>query len=135
MKTFAIATWMLLMLAAALPAQNPLSLTSGSVTGSLSATGSVTLQVNALTAGAAWQITGTFSGTVTFEGSVDGTNFVTLAVVPVGTTRTLTGTATAAGVWQMNTTGFTLVRARVSTYTSGTFVITGRRSAGPPPAQ
>jgi len=127
----------LVLVALALPAmaQNPLTLTAGSATGSLAATGSVTLAINALASAAAWQLTGTFSGTVTFEGTVDGTTWVAVAVVPVGGTRTLTTTATAAGVWQMNVAGFASARARVSTYTSGTFVITGKRAAGPSPAQ
>lgn len=136
-KTFSIAVVVALLVLMAGPAmaQNPLTLTAWTVTGTLGATGSVVLPINALTSAAAWQITGTFSGTVTFEATVDGTNYVAVAVVPVGGTRTLTTTVTAPGVWQMNVAGYTSARARCSTYTSGSIVITGKRSAGPPPAQ
>lgn len=71
----------------------------------------------------AYQLTGTFSGTVTFEGSVDGTNYVAIAAEPIGGGSSVT-TATAAGIWRVRAGGLHSVRARVSTYTSGTFVIT-----------
>lgn len=114
---------------------NQLIQTSGSALGTLTATGSVVLPINALVSAATWQINGTFSGTVVFEATVDGTNYVATAVVPVGASRTLTTTATAPGTWQMNTAGFTAVRVRCSSYASGSIVIVGKRNAGPPPAQ
>ncbi len=95
----------------------------------------VVVPMNALANSETWQITGTFTGTVTFEATVDGTNWVAASVVPVGATRTLTTTATAAGVWQMNTTGFAYVRVRCSAFTSGTIVVTGKRAGAVPPAQ
>lgn len=133
----------LLLLVAPAIAQNTLGLTAWQVTGSLTAQTSTTcgattcvvMPVNAIVTGVGWQITGTFSGTVTFEGSVDGVNYVATAVVPVGATRTLTTTATAAGVWQQNVTGYSYARVRCSAFTSGTIVVTGKRSSGPPPAQ
>jgi hypothetical protein len=134
-SSIGMAVLLVLALALTAAAQNPLALTAGSASGSLSATGSVTLPVNALNGSAAWQLTGTFSGTVTFEATVDGTNWVAAAVVPIGATRTLTTTATAAGLWQQNVSGLAAVRVRVSTYTSGTFVITGKRSSGTAPVQ
>jgi hypothetical protein len=68
---------------------------------------------------AAIQLTGTFVGTVTFETTVDGTNWVTVSVTPSNSVTTVTS-ATAPGVWFVQITGFAGVRARVSAYTSGT---------------
>ncbi len=75
----------------------------------------------------AFQLTGTFSGTVTFEGTIDGTNWVATQVFPVGSSTGAT-TATAAGIWRMNATGLKSCRARCSTYTSGTVVVTANTS-------
>jgi hypothetical protein len=112
---------------------------SGSLTAQTSSTcGStscVVLPLNAAVNSAAWQISGTFVGTVTFEGTVDGTNWVATAVVPVGATRTLATTATAAGAWQQNVAGLAGVRARCSAFTSGTIAVIVKRGAGAPPAQ
>ena len=71
------------------------------------------------------QVTGTWTGTLTFEVSVDGTNFVTLGVTPTAGGAVVT-TATANGAWTVQNGGYTTVRARFSTPTSGTPVITLR---------
>lgn len=91
-------------------------------TGSLTATGSVTLNVSS-NASLAVQITGTWVGTVTFEGSVDGVTYQTITVTPTNTTTGVT-TTTANGVWTGSVGGLKSARARVSAYTSGTVVIT-----------
>jgi hypothetical protein len=102
------------------------SLTS---TGSLTASAqAVTVPLSAEVGAIAWQVTGTFTATVTFEVTVDGTNWVAAAVVPPAATPTRTTTATAAGIWQMNVSGYLSARARCSAYTSGTIVVTARRS-------
>lgn len=65
-----------------------------------------------------FQVTGTFSLTITFSGTVDGVTWV-----PVMVLRTLTGTeavfTTVPNVVLMNATGFTQVRLQVTAYTSG----------------
>lgn len=68
------------------------------------------------------QISGTFSGTLTFEQSIDTTTFVTWAVYPNGSTTAVT-TATAAGVWVGPTNGMRQIRVRFSSYTSGSATI------------
>lgn len=78
-------------------------------------------------AGVAFQLQGTFSGTASFEGTVDGGTWVALSVTPTNSTTTVT-TATAAGVWYAGVGGLISVRVRVSTYSSGT-VIANIRSA------
>lgn len=69
------------------------------------------------------QIQGTFVGTVSFEGSVDGATFVALGLTPIGTTTPATS-ATTTGVWSgVNVGGLAQVRARMSAYTSGTAIV------------
>ena len=77
----------------------------------------VSLDVTA--AGAvALQLPGTWVGTVSFEGSVDGGTFVALNLVPSNSTVAATSSA-ANGVWSGNVGGYRIVRARMSAYTSG----------------
>jgi hypothetical protein len=74
---------------------------------------------------------GTWSGTVTFEVSVDGTNWVSYELYPSTdlTATALTATATADGVFFGKSNGFAAFRARLSTATSGTVNITARYAA------
>lgn len=71
--------------------------------------------------GAGIRLSGTFSGTVTFEGSVDGRKFDTLTMLTFDGTTTAT-TATTVGQWVGPCAGLTVVRVRMSSYTSGTAV-------------
>jgi hypothetical protein len=60
------------------------------------------------------QLTGTCTaGSVAFETTVDGTNWSTLLLNPVGATGNATG-ATAAGIWAGPVGGMQSVRARIS---------------------
>ncbi len=68
--------------------------------------------------GCAFQVTGTFTGTITFEGTVNGGVWAAMVVVPIGTTAKAT-TTTAAGIFRGCTVGLLAVRARMSTYTDG----------------
>lgn len=74
------------------------------------------------------QITGALSATITFECTVDGTNWVAFNLLPAAST-TAASTATAAGIWTADTKGLAGVRARCSAYTSGSPVVTLRYSA------
>jgi len=69
------------------------------------------------------QVTGTFVGTLTFEGSQDGSNYVSLQGFNVadGTVGT---TVTAAGIYVIPLIGLVLFRARVSAWTSGAITAT-----------
>jgi len=67
------------------------------------------------------QITGTFSATVTFQGSVDGTNFVTL-----GNDRVATPVVTTTGIFGIDCRGLQKIRAVISGYVSGNVTVTGR---------
>lgn len=70
------------------------------------------------------QVSGTFVGTVTFEGTVNGTDWLALLCtnVTAGTTAT---TATAAAIMRLDCAGLAQVRARISAYTSGAITVIG----------
>lgn len=73
------------------------------------------------------QVSGVFVATMVPEASVDGTNFVALAVVPSDsvTPGTPVVSITAPGTWYArNVTSFLAFRLRCSAYTSGTAVVT-----------
>ncbi len=66
-------------------------------------------------------LTGTWSGTVTFEARVDGT-WLTLGVTKVSDGTTVS-TSTTTGLFAVTNTGFAAVRARCSTYSSGSIIV------------
>jgi hypothetical protein len=82
------------------------------------------------------QLVGTMSGTITFEGSADGTTYVGIRCLNANTSVALapaTG-ATAAGLWQCAAGGLNQVRARATAWTSGSAAVTLQRGDGPLPA-
>ena len=68
-------------------------------------------------------ITGTWVGTITFQGSVDGTNYVAMTGQPLGV-GLLGSTTTVNGSFRLNITGLKSVRVLMSAYTSGTASVT-----------
>lgn len=72
--------------------------------------------------GAALQVTGTWVGTISFEASLDGVTFVALRATPLGGGAAVTST-TANGAWSLFTSGANQIRARMSSYTSGTATV------------
>lgn len=81
--------------------------------------------------GVAIQIQGTFSGTITFEATVQGQDFTAFRMTPVGSTTAVT-TATTTGIWAGSTVGLLVVRARMSAYTSGQATILLRADVASP---
>jgi hypothetical protein len=77
-----------------------------------------------------FQVSGTFVGTVTFEGSNDATNWTSLSCLSLDAT-TVTSTATAPGFTRCNVNAIPSVRARISAYTSGSITVTANLSTGP----
>lgn len=69
------------------------------------------------------QLTGTFTATVTFEVSNDGTNWVEVKLTTPGGAAAAT-TATTTGIYCGPIGGHFKFRARCSAYTSGTIVTT-----------
>lgn len=76
------------------------------------------------------QVFGTFSATVTFEASLDGSNWIAVALANLNsTTRARATTATAAGLFLLDAIGgLELFRARVSSYASGAVSVFTRAS-------
>jgi hypothetical protein len=83
--------------------------------GSIFGTGLVTV--------VAFQVTGTFSATVAFEGTNDGTTFVALTCFTLDGQTSVTGASTT-GIWRCNAVGLAGVRARISAFSSGTVTVT-----------
>ena len=69
------------------------------------------------------QVSGTFSATVNFEASVDGTNYTAIQCFSIGDRSTSLTTTTAAGAWRCNVVGINKFRARVSGYGSGSVTV------------
>lgn len=111
----------------------PLAAQAATARGAFTATtcpgvGCVALNVRGM-ASVAVQIDGTFVGTVTFEGSLDGTTYSALLLTPIGTSTAVTS-ATGTGLWRGNIGGLQRVRARMSAYTSGTATVMVAASGG-----
>lgn len=69
-------------------------------------------------------IEGINGDTITFEGTIDGTNWIAIQAENLndGTEAT---TATADGLYRITVLGLGQVRARISTYSAGTITILG----------
>lgn len=68
------------------------------------------------------QVSGTFAGTLTFEATADGANWVAVLLTNL-TDGTQATTTTTTGAWSIVNSGFTALRARMTSYTSGTAVM------------
>jgi hypothetical protein len=79
-------------------------------------------------------VTGTFVGTITFEGTEDNSRWDSLNVSQAGT-NTIGSTATAAGSYTINVAGYTQMRARISAYTSGSITVTAHATPHTGPAR
>ena len=67
-------------------------------------------------------ISGTWTATLEFEATIDGTNWFALFVHPVGGAIHVASTA-ANGQWRAGVAGFARIRVRASAYTSGTATV------------
>ena len=97
--------------------------TSGNIT---AISQSVALALNGKS-GVAVQITGTWIGTLQFEGTIDGTNWVAINGVVAGTS-TPGQTTTTNGIVRLTPSGLAQVRVTSTAFTSGTAVISIRAS-------
>lgn len=70
------------------------------------------------------QVEGITTATVTFEGTIDGTNWIAIQFTNLndGTAAT---TATADGLYRATVSGLSQVRARISAWTTGTLNVRG----------
>lgn len=69
------------------------------------------------------QVTGTFSGTLTFQMTIDGTNWVNVQAIDVSTGAAAT-TITVAGIRYFNVVGAQSVRVTATVWTSGSAIAT-----------
>ncbi len=74
------------------------------------------------TPSATFSLGGTFAGTVTFEATLDGQTWYTLGLTKVSDGTTVS-TSTGTGLFALTNTGFAAVRARCSTYSSGSITV------------
>ena len=80
-----------------------------------------------------FQLSGTFSATITFEGTVNGTDWEAVPATRLSNNAKAT-TATAAGIYLLPGAAFMYMRARQSARVSGTTVVHGRASVADFPA-
>ena len=71
------------------------------------------------------QVTGTFVGTITFEGSVNGADWIAIQVHNL-TNGAVSTTTTTIGLYGCSLAGLGDVRARISAYTSGSITVSCR---------
>lgn len=118
----------LLLAASIASAQTGIPTVGGRLQNAAVATGNGnTLDVSGMSV-VAFQTSGTFVGTVVFEGTSDGTNWVSLTCYTLnGVTQT--SSSTTARMLRCSVAGIPSVRARISAYTSGS--ITAFGFAGP----
>ena len=70
-------------------------------------------------------VEGITSATITFEATIDGTNWIAVGLTSLADNSTVATTATADGLYRLNCTGLYKVRARISTYATGTIYVYG----------
>lgn len=100
-------------------------------TGSIAAlNGELALSLNGETTATIDMRTSAFSGTITIQGTIDGTNYVTLSAFNPLTELWIT-TFTAAGQWVLpNIAGFRTIRCIATSYASGSATVTINASLG-----
>lgn len=75
------------------------------------------------------QVNGITTATITWEATVDGTNWVAFGMTDTADGSTVATTATADGLYRGIVAGYTSVRARISAHTTGTITVTGQMVA------
>lgn len=66
-------------------------------------------------------LTGTWAGTITFQGSIDDTNFISIPAISISNGLFVT-TSTTNGSFMANCSGFKTIRIKMTSYTSGTAI-------------
>lgn len=120
-------------------ASSPLPVTSGatatSVGTSLGALNAAVTQAPGANGTMIVQVTGTFVGTLSLQGTIDGTNYVTFGATPQFlnlNTGAYTATITAVGVYQTSVNGLVGSKITMTAYTSGAAIVS--TSITSPPA-
>jgi hypothetical protein len=106
----------------------PVTPDATTATGTLNGNGQ-TLQISTLgRAGIAIDLRGTFTATITFQGTIDGTNWFALSATSytAAVNASVVTQATAVGNFIAQCSGLSAVRANVTAYTSGSINVTLR---------
>jgi hypothetical protein len=75
-------------------------------------------------------VSGTFVGTILFEGTENGTIYSSLSALQLGTTN-VGSTTTTTGLFEITVSGLVNIRANITAYTSGSITVTGHAVAVP----
>ncbi len=110
-------------LTAVVHAHSGLPLSGTSVTGSFTANAQTITLVPGGNANVGVQVSGTWVATIVFEATIDGTNWFSIEVFPVGDIAAV-ASVTTNGQWRFPSSGFNQVRAKTTSYTSGTASLT-----------
>jgi hypothetical protein len=105
---------------------------SGTITG-IAATANGTAVLCTEASGGAYttltvHVEGINGDTITFEATIDGTNWIAIQFTNLNSGSAGT-TATADGLYRATVLGLKQVRARISTYSSGTIIVIGVAAA------
>ena len=99
------------------------------VTGNITSNQSITLTIGTSRTAVGIAVTGTWTGTLFFEATVDGTTWNTTTAAALGTGALISATG-ANGIWQANIGGLAGYRVRGNSVATGTAVVTIIGSAG-----
>jgi hypothetical protein len=116
-----------------LPLLSPAATISSTTCASPSTTGCVTLSFTnypSTISAVGTQVTGTWVGTIEFQGSVDGVNYTPLRGYPVGGGAYASSTS-ANGAWTVLTAGMLYYRARATAWTSGSATVSLHVTSSP----
>jgi hypothetical protein len=75
------------------------------------------------------QVEGITTATITWEATIDGTNWVAIEATNLASSATPATTATADGIYRVVVAGLMQFRARISAWTTGATTVTGVMTA------
>lgn len=133
--------WLYLLLLCALPALSQVQNTTGLLTAAaatcpntITQPSCAPLALSPAAASSVISLTGTWSATVQFETSPDfGLTWAAISGTPLAGGAAVSS-ATANGIWIFNLSSLTIIRARVSAFTSGTVNVNIQASVAPAPS-
>lgn len=102
---------------------------SGTLQSAATATGAGTILALLGNSSAQFTVTGTFVGTITWQGSEDGTNYSSIYATQLGT-NVIATTATTTGIFEASCSGLQSIRANITAYSSGSITVTAHAVPG-----
>lgn len=76
----------------------------------------------------AFQVSGTFVGTITWEAKIDSSNWIVVDATNLNDSNVAT-TATVVGLYRVQTAGLSDIRAKITAYTSGAITVKAQASS------